>query len=366
MGYPLTVMVPHSVEILLIRTKTQYLTGARLTRYETSILGAPNVTLKRCTVLDPATLLPSDTVETEKEEDIEHDCLEVTELYTKPRPDIRDTRLEENEQIVFVDGSCLRDGTGTLRAGYAVCTITGTLETSWLPGVYSAQVAELVALTSACYVSARLRLTIYTDNQYVFGIVQDFGQLWLQQRFMTSTGTPVRNGDWIKELLYSIQLPEAIAVVKCSAHQKTQDYISLGNGYADQVARFCALNCILFKDKWELMPEEETNFAAGLKAWFHWASPAYNMKTRQGLRGLVTGVKDLELCRVQMALLEHFAMYQRTEDDEIKLYNYGFFIRGFLTVDIGFIDVDYWFSNHCMTRIRHAIQKVHRPISVPL
>ncbi|KAJ1172833.1 hypothetical protein NDU88_004675, partial [Pleurodeles waltl] len=56
MGYLLTVMVPHSVEILLTRTKTQYLTGARLTRYETSILGAPNVTLKRCTVLNPATL----------------------------------------------------------------------------------------------------------------------------------------------------------------------------------------------------------------------------------------------------------------------------------------------------------------------
>ncbi|KAJ1083015.1 hypothetical protein NDU88_003176 [Pleurodeles waltl] len=33
MGYPLTVMVPHSVEILLTRTETQYLNGARLTRF---------------------------------------------------------------------------------------------------------------------------------------------------------------------------------------------------------------------------------------------------------------------------------------------------------------------------------------------
>ncbi|KAJ1107085.1 hypothetical protein NDU88_004482 [Pleurodeles waltl] len=191
------------------------------------------------------------------EEAIEHDCLEVTELRTKPKPDIRDTRLEENDQIVFVDGSCLRDGTGTLRAGYAVCTIIGTLEASWLRGVYSAQVAGLVALTRACHVSARLRVTIYTDSQYGFGIVHDFGQLWLQRGFLTSTGTPVRNGDKIKELFYAIQLPEEIAVVKCSAHQKAQDYISLGNGYADQVARFCALNCISFKDKWELMSEEE-------------------------------------------------------------------------------------------------------------
>ncbi|KAJ1125208.1 hypothetical protein NDU88_003642 [Pleurodeles waltl] len=264
MGHPLTVMVPHSVEILLTGTKTQHLTGARLTRYETSVLGTPYVTLKRYAVLNPATLLPSDTVEIEKEEDIEHDFLEVTELCTKPRPNIRDTRLEENDQIVFVDGSCLRDGTGTLRAGSAVCTITGELEDSWLQGVYSAQVAELVVLTRACHVSARLRVTIHMDSQYGFGIVHDFGQLWSQRGFLTSTGSPVRNSNRRKELLYAVQLPEELDVVKCSAHQKTQDYISLGNGYVDQVARFCTLNCILFKDKWELMSEEDnacTSFA---------------------------------------------------------------------------------------------------------
>ncbi|KAJ1127125.1 hypothetical protein NDU88_005528 [Pleurodeles waltl] len=258
MGYSLTVMVPHSIEILLTRTKTQYLTGASLTRYETSILSAPNVTLKRCTVLNPATLLPSDTTEVKKKEDVENDCLEVTEWCTKLRPDIRDTQLEENEQIVFVDGSCLRDSTGTLRAGYAVCTITGTLEASWLRGVYSAQVAELVAFTRACHVSARLRVTIYTDSQYGFGIVNGFGQLWSQRGFLTDTGSPVRNGERIKELLYAIQLPEEIAEAKCSAHLKSQDYVSLGNGYGDQVARFCTLNCISSKDKWELLPEEDT------------------------------------------------------------------------------------------------------------
>ncbi|KAJ1135458.1 hypothetical protein NDU88_001898 [Pleurodeles waltl] len=50
MGHLLTVMVPHSVEILLTQTKTQHMTNARLTRYETIILGSPNVSLKRCTV----------------------------------------------------------------------------------------------------------------------------------------------------------------------------------------------------------------------------------------------------------------------------------------------------------------------------
>ncbi|KAJ1209127.1 hypothetical protein NDU88_004505 [Pleurodeles waltl] len=98
MGHPLTVMVPHSVEILLTRTKTQHMTNARLTKYETIILGSPNVSL------NPATLLPIENAILYDAEEVEHDCLEVTDLCTKPRPDIKDTQLEENDYIIFVDG----------------------------------------------------------------------------------------------------------------------------------------------------------------------------------------------------------------------------------------------------------------------
>ncbi|KAJ1177910.1 hypothetical protein NDU88_003162 [Pleurodeles waltl] len=257
MGHPVTVMVPHSVEILLTRSRTQHMTGARLTRYETIILGSPNVQLKRCTTLNPATLLPGENAEIENAEDVEHDCLQVTEFCTKPRPDIKDTKLDENDQILFVDGSCLRDGMGILKAGYAVCTVTGVLEAGWLQGVYSAQVAELVALTRACQLSALMKVTIYTDSQYGFGIVHDFGQLWSQRGFLTSSGSPVKNGERIRELLHAIQVPAEVAVVKCSAHTKGQDYVSLGNAYADQVARFCALNCILLRDEWNSISEPE-------------------------------------------------------------------------------------------------------------
>ncbi|KAJ1209418.1 hypothetical protein NDU88_004796 [Pleurodeles waltl] len=222
MGHPLTVMVPHSVEILLTRTKTQHMTNARLTKYETIILGSPNVSLKRCTVLNPASLLPNENTDVDDAEEVVHDCLEVTELCTKQRPDIKDTQLEENDYIIF--GSCLRDSVGVLRAGYAVCTITGILEASWLEKVYSAQVAELVALTRACHAADKLKVTIYTDSRYGFRIVHDFGQLWSQRGFMTSSGSPVKNGERIKELLHAIQLPPEIAVVKCSAHVNSQDF----------------------------------------------------------------------------------------------------------------------------------------------
>ncbi|KAJ1125189.1 hypothetical protein NDU88_003624 [Pleurodeles waltl] len=264
MGYPLTVIVPHSVEILLTRSKTRLMTNTCLTKYETIILGSPNVSLKRCTVLNPATLLPVENTEINNEEEFKHDCLEVTELCTKPRPDIQDTQLKENDCIMFVEGSCLRDSVGTLRAGYAVCTVAGIIEASWLEKVFSAQVAELIALTKACHAAVNLRVTIYTDSRYGFGIVYDFGQLWSQRGFMTSSGSPVKNGEQIKDLLHAIQLPLEIAVVKCNAHVRSQDFVSMGNGYADQVSRFCALNCISFKEQWELLPQTENDTCLNL------------------------------------------------------------------------------------------------------
>ncbi|KAJ1141031.1 hypothetical protein NDU88_007368 [Pleurodeles waltl] len=56
-----------------------------------SILGSPNVSLKRCTVLN---LIPNENVEIEKLEDIEHDCLEVTDLCAKPRPTQKEQMMD--------------------------------------------------------------------------------------------------------------------------------------------------------------------------------------------------------------------------------------------------------------------------------
>ena len=86
-------------------------------------------------------------------------------------------------------------------------------------------------------VSANVRVTIYTDSQYKFGVVRDFGQLWPQRGFMTSSGTPTYNGQRILNLLSSIQLPVDISVVKCAAPKTGNDFVTAGNRYADELAR---------------------------------------------------------------------------------------------------------------------------------
>ena len=105
-----------------MKSKTQHLTTSRLTRYEKIILASENVQVKRYLTLNPATLLPDvdRNVDAEAEE-LNHDCIVVTENSTKPREDIKDNPLE-NPDLFFVDGSCMSDEQGHLRASYAVYT----------------------------------------------------------------------------------------------------------------------------------------------------------------------------------------------------------------------------------------------------
>lgn len=77
-GYaPLTLLVPHAVSLILNEQRTSHLSEARYLRYLT-ILEMPNVTVKQCTTINPASLLPT-------EGDGEpHDCLAELELSCSP------------------------------------------------------------------------------------------------------------------------------------------------------------------------------------------------------------------------------------------------------------------------------------------
>lgn len=58
MGHPVTVKAPHEVHAVLTQKAARYLTPARMTFYEASLIGNPEVTIEVCQTLNPATLLP--------------------------------------------------------------------------------------------------------------------------------------------------------------------------------------------------------------------------------------------------------------------------------------------------------------------
>lgn len=196
---PLTVFAPHCVTSILTEQCTSHLSTSRWLKYNTTLLGMPDVMVKRCTTLNPATLVPL------PEDSEPHSCVAALQDVCTPRPDLTDTPIPNADLVFYVDGSASRDPTsGSTRAGFAVVSDHDLVVSSPLPGHFSAQAAELVALTEACKLAEGKSVNIYTDSRYAFGVVHDFGTLWRYRGFLKSDGKPVLNHKLVARLLDSV------------------------------------------------------------------------------------------------------------------------------------------------------------------
>ncbi len=163
---PFVTQMVDAVSMILQEQRTSHLSTARWLRYHTILLDMPNVTVKRCTTLNPATLLL-----TEEDGEEHHCCLSVLEQVCTPRPDLLDTLLENCDNVLFVDGSASKDPqTGLNKVGFAVTTEFEVVKSGKLPSNYSAQGAKLVALTEAlCFWGhARLWRTLEAQRFFFF------------------------------------------------------------------------------------------------------------------------------------------------------------------------------------------------------
>ena len=165
--------------------------------------------------------------------------MDVISCSSKPHPNLSETPLSNSDLVFYTDGSAYREN-GVPHAGYAICDNFSIVESAALPPSSSAQVAESYALMRAFQLAKGKTVTIYTDSRYAFGCLHDFGILWANRGFITSSGTPVKHGKLIGELLDTCQLPSSIAVVKCEAHTKSNDPVSQSNALADHAAKAAA------------------------------------------------------------------------------------------------------------------------------
>lgn len=115
-------MVPHSVTEILNQVQTKHLSAARLTRYEVALLTPSNLTIKRCNVLNPVTLLPH----TDQPDDSAHDCYELMQLETEELTNVTDVPLHKCRSR-NVDGSRYYTKHGKCHTGYSVVTINEVL-----------------------------------------------------------------------------------------------------------------------------------------------------------------------------------------------------------------------------------------------
>ncbi len=151
----------------------------------------------------------------EDEGEMTHDCVTLTYAATS---EIAETPIENAELELFVDGSA------------QVTSTTEVVASGRLPDHFSAQAAELVALTRECTLASGSVANIYTDSRYAFGVIHDFGVIWQTRKFLTSAGL-------VKDLMFAMKLPKKLAVIKVKAHLTTNTTEAKGNTLADVAAK---------------------------------------------------------------------------------------------------------------------------------
>ncbi|XP_052631837.1 uncharacterized protein LOC128136394 [Harpia harpyja] len=159
---------------------------------------------------------------------------------SKPRrDDLRDQPLDNPDLNLFMDSSSYYEE-GRRCTGFTVTTETQVLLAGSLPAPLGAQGAEIIALTETARYATGVRVNIYTDSKYAFGVCHAMGTLWKEGGFLTLAGKTVAHGQQIEDLLEAIQLPSEISVIYIKAHTQRQDTIAKGNSLAKQAARAAA------------------------------------------------------------------------------------------------------------------------------
>jgi ribonuclease HI len=121
-----------------------------------------------------------------------------------------------------------------------VTAVTQVVEHGRLPDHWSAQWAELYALTRTLTLADGKRANIYTDSHYAFATLHIHGAIYKEGGLLTSQGKEIKNTQQILQLLEAVWKPQANAVIHYLAHTNQPNKISQGNRFADRTAKEAA------------------------------------------------------------------------------------------------------------------------------
>ncbi|KAM9768184.1 uncharacterized protein ACBT57_012742 isoform 1-T2 [Dama dama] len=180
LGQPTTVYTPHQVQAVLKTKGDRWMTGGKITQYQALLLDTPEIRLRVCQTLNPATLLPDPPTSP-----LDHQCIQIIDELYSSRPDLSETPLSDPEENWYTDGSSFVEK-GERKAGYAVVSLEGTKKSGSLPPDTSAQKAELFALTRALELGKKKKINVYTDSKYAFLILHAHAAIKKKKRCLTT------------------------------------------------------------------------------------------------------------------------------------------------------------------------------------
>ena len=180
LGQPTIVYTPHQVQAVLETKEDRWMTGGRITQYQALLLDTPEIKLRVCQTLNPATLLPDPPTSP-----LDHQCMQIIDKLYSSCPNLSETPLSGPEEKWYTDGSSFVEK-GERKAGYAVVSLEETKESGSLPPDTSAQKAELFALAIALELGEGERINVYMDSKYGFLILHAHAAIWKEKGMLSA------------------------------------------------------------------------------------------------------------------------------------------------------------------------------------
>lgn len=100
---------------------------------------------------------------------------------------------------------------GSRKAGYAVVTLEGTVETKALPPRASVQKAGLIVSTKALELWQERRVSMHVELRYTFLILYVHGSIWKERGLLTSKKKEIKHAAGVLKLLEAVQVPLQVA-----------------------------------------------------------------------------------------------------------------------------------------------------------
>ena len=241
---------PDQAQAVLVTKEDRWMTGGRITQYQVLLLDTPEIKLRVCQTLNPATLMPGIPIPP-----LDHQCMQIINKLYFSCPDLSQTTFSDPQEEWYTNGSSFVEK-GERKAGYDVVNLEETLESGSLPLGTSAQKAKLFALTRALELGEGKRINVYMDCKYASLILHAHAAIWKERGMLSARSSPIKHKELILRFLEAVKLPAKLAVIHCKGHQKGQEEEAQGNRKADQEAKQATRKAALVTAICLLFPKE--------------------------------------------------------------------------------------------------------------
>jgi ribonuclease HI len=164
---------------------------------------------------------------------------------------IRNNLTQTDVLYIYTDGSCIGNGTKRSRGGYGVYiggtdyndpkNISAKLESSYDTPATNNR-AELKAIIEAFYIIEKYfvdrNIIIYSDSKYSIKCCTGYGKKMSTRNWINDKGEFIPNHELVIEVFQLAQKYSHIVTIKhIRAHTEKADIHSLGNDFADKLAK---------------------------------------------------------------------------------------------------------------------------------